>query len=358
MIQCIKWELYKFLVIKKGILLLAAYFILQSVINWTNPSIQYNKEGEKEKYYSNIYYEKWGGYLSDEKIYEIENMQLDIYKAENAYNAAYDDFYRGKISTEEYVEIINNNQPLLEQKRVFEKFYKQYSYCRETGEQAYLIRTAGWGILFNDRSFNYFLIVVCIFIGVTVFSADYECNGLESVIKTTKRGHMTIFWAKIISLAFLVIILQCLDFISSVSVLGYNFRLADYGAPIQSVNSFGKLKYNITIGFAVVLIFAVKTIGLFYLAIIAALITVLTKKGYIGFVGTFFSAIIIYFLFGDNNLIFKIPSPIGFFLSRRFLLSDQIWIITAISLILICGIIICMCINYRKKKGRFVWEKG
>ncbi len=68
MIRCIGYELYKFMVQKKGILIFVVYFIFKIISVVTSPGVQHNKENIRQKMYMDIYYRRWGGELDIQKI--------------------------------------------------------------------------------------------------------------------------------------------------------------------------------------------------------------------------------------------------------------------------------------------------
>ena len=49
MIRCIGYELYKFMVQKKGILIFVVYFIIKKISVVTSPGVQHNKENIIQK---------------------------------------------------------------------------------------------------------------------------------------------------------------------------------------------------------------------------------------------------------------------------------------------------------------------
>lgn len=354
MIKCIKYELYKFLIIKKGIFLFIVYFVFQLISVCISPIVQYYSESPKEKYYSSQYYSKWGGVLTQEKMTEIEDMLMSIQSAENTYNELRTKMISEEIDKQEYIDISEKTLPLIEQKRIFEKFYKNYSYCRNQTDKGWLIDDTSWRIILFNQDVNYFIIIIAIYTGVTIFSAEYGYRGLEQVIKTTRYGNYKIFSAKIICLCQCALILEMTDFLSNLSVIGYNFGFSDINAPAQSISSLNNLDFDISIGTVILFIFIIRFIGVVYFGVIAAFISEITKKAYIGFISVFFSMILIYFAFGENNTILEIAAPICFFKTSDFLMSKHCFSVLTVSSAVCIVLIVLMTMHYKKRGKNFL----
>jgi ABC-type multidrug transport system ATPase subunit len=103
MIRCIGYELYKFMVQKKGILIFVVYFIFKIISVVTSPGVQHNKENIRQKMYMDIYYSRWGGELDSQKNSEIENMLVQIQNAQNKYDDMMSKKVNGELLTEEYM---------------------------------------------------------------------------------------------------------------------------------------------------------------------------------------------------------------------------------------------------------------
>lgn len=149
MIRCISYELYKFMVQKKGIVLFVVYFIFKIISVVTSPGVQHNKENIRQKMYMDIYYSRWGGKLDSQKNSEIENMLVQIQNAQNKYDDMMSKKVNGELLTEEYMEVTNETFPLIQQSTIFEQFYKSYSYCKNESNGGWLIKANAWQILFG-----------------------------------------------------------------------------------------------------------------------------------------------------------------------------------------------------------------
>lgn len=185
MIRCIGYELYKFMVQKKGILIFVVYFIFKIISVVTSPGVQHNKENIRQKMYMDIYYSRWGGELDSQKNSEIENMLVQIQNAQNKYDDMMSKKVNGELLTEEYMEVTNETFPLIQQSTIFEQFYKSYSYCKNESNGGWLIKANAWQILFGLQKIDYVLTIIAILAGTMIFSSEFGYRGLEEIIKTT-----------------------------------------------------------------------------------------------------------------------------------------------------------------------------
>ena len=152
MIRCIGYELYKFMVQKKGILIFVVYFIFKIISVVTSPGVQHK----------DIYYSRWGGKLDSQKNSEIENMLVQIQNAQNKYDDMMSTKVNGELLQEEYMEITKETFSLIQQSTIFEQFYKGYSYCKNESNGGWLIKANAWQILFGLQKIDKVLAIIAI----------------------------------------------------------------------------------------------------------------------------------------------------------------------------------------------------
>lgn len=349
MIRCISYELYKFMVQKKGIVLFMVYFIFKIISVVTSPGVQHNKENIRQKMYMDIYYSRWGGKLDSQKNSEIENMLVQIQNAQNKYDDMMSKKVNGELLQEEYMEITKETFPLIQQSTIFEQFYKSYSYCKNESNGGWLIKANAWQILFGLQKIDYVLAIIAILAGTMIFSSEFGYRGLEEIIKTTHYGKNYILLSKIVCLIIVSFLVEMISVVAEFTGVAVFFDFTFANAPIRSVPSMKNFKYDLTIVGAFVILFLVRLFALFYLEIIAAFLTELTKKSYLGFVLTFFSILLLDFIFGKSNDVYKMPYPVSMMQTKGFMLaSEHIYVLMTAFLICIC-IIVIMVIHYMRK---------
>lgn len=155
--------------------------------------------------------------------------------------------------------------------------------------------------------------------------------------------------SKIVCLIIVSFLVEMISVVAEFTGVAVFFDFTFANAPIRSVPSMKNFKYDLTIVGAFVILFLVRLFALFYLEIIAAFLTELTKKSYLGFVLTFFSILLLDFIFGKSNDVYKMPYPVSMMQTKGFMLtSEHIYVLMTAFLICICLIVI-MVIHYMRE---------
>lgn len=293
MIKCIRYELYKLLVIKKGYIVILGLAVYLAVSLLNNDVVLSAKGSDRNEVLLRQYYERWGGKLTPEKKEEIE-----AYK--NLIDEVEQEMFSGNFERHE----------LYEEKGAFRKFYDSYKYVSNNEDIAFISDNRGNSIMMAEYChMNYVLLFVALIMAAVVFSADMSCGQFD-VVKTTRLGNRTIIISKIVTLVLVAAFLPILQFVMCYIIFGSHFSMSDWNNMLGNIR-FYKNVTDRSIAEVFYLNIILKSIGLFYCECVCAVLTLLTRKPESGVFVSFALTVIPYFIFNDNDAYAGYPFPTG-----------------------------------------------
>ena len=320
--QIIKWEIYKILIARLGIVFIFLYCILQVIFGIYNNSKLENKLSPITQNYIDSYYREYGGKLNENNCKNIEYKKTIIDNAVVKQQEALIKYENASITESDFNSIIENTFSSVKERNAFEIFYKNYNYCKDNIDKRFLINTSSWEVLLNVNSPDFAISFLLIALIAFSYIDDVNKKTLET-IKNTKSGFSEIFWCKLIAFILLAIFIGLLEQLGKIIISINTAPIHNYSAPIQSLYFFSNSNYNISLLEAFIWGSVIKIWGLIYLSIITNTIILLIKNVMIS---TFSAAVILilpYFLLNKDNLYLSIPLPIGFLQQNIFFVNNN-----------------------------------
>lgn len=360
--KVVKWELYKILVARFGLLIILLYLTVQIFLGiYMNSSLQ-NKINPVLQNYIENYYIKYGGKITPEKCVEIENKKNLIEAAVDRQSNALHNYESGMITDTELDEVINQTSPLINEERAFKIFYNSYLYCKQDINNRYLINTGGYDFALNVSTPNFLLIFLIIILVSLSYSDDIKIK-LTEIIKSTNIGFKKLIWCKMLAFMILSFVIVSLEQICIIITASFISPLTDFNAPIQSLNIFSNSNYMITLLQAFLISTLLKFLGLICFSIITSSIILLENNIISGTFSTLCIMFIPYFLFNEKLLYLIIPIPIGFTQPTIYFTNPKnsiIWLFDStgllysifITLIISFILLLLMTIKYTRHKKR------
>lgn len=227
------------------------------------------------------------GELTEEKRQYIYEEKLRCDSIEEYYYNVSDKYLSGEISQQEYYRALDDYLTISQTASMLdianEKLIYLNSLEKETGVR-------GW-FFAEDRisrmlttDFDVFFVLAVIIIFTRTYVVEYQGKSSEghtaSIIRTMKRGRLSVYRAKLLATVIITAIL-CVLFFSFDFILGA-VKVERFDeilkAPIMSLESFRSINSDITIGEFFALTYALRTFGFILLAIICSGISYLTKN--------------------------------------------------------------------------------
>lgn len=241
---------------------------------------------ESERSYTEFVNSIFGELTEDKRIYiNEEKLRCDL--AEQYLDDMSEKYLSGEVSVEEYYKAIDESSDARRIAYLLDIAYEKLIYLNsletETGVR-------GW-FFAEDRisrmlttDFDVFFVLAVIIIFTRTYVVEYQGKSSEghtaSIIRTMKRGRLSVYRAKLLATviisAILCVLFFSFDFIlGAVKVERFDEILK---APIMSLESFRSINSDITIGEFFALTYALRTFGFILLAIICSGISYLTKN--------------------------------------------------------------------------------
>lgn len=314
------YEIKKLLWGQKGAILIALFLALK-VVTLFNQTIPDNHLSPTQEGILKQYLQELSGELTEGKIDYILSEEQAILQASNLLDKAQSDYSEGKISVEEFYDLLDEYSAVTERESAFEVLKNKYHYASSDTENRYLVYSQGWNGLISSREVDFVMLLLLVILIVPVFAKEYESKTFQ-LIFPTKRGRASLASAKILSVLFTVLIVGVLFFVAEYLVFSIRYGLPDGGFPIQSLPYFSASPYNLTLFGAFIAMSAIRLLGCFVFATVIILLSVAFKK----YLPTMFvsAAIVLipYILFKDTADVYKSPFLTGLFTAKGYLLGE------------------------------------
>ena len=314
------YEMKKLLWGQKGIILIVLFLIVKIVVSF-NQTIPDNHLSPTQEGILKQYLQELSGELTEGKIDYIVGEEQAILQASKLLTEAQTDYSEGKISVEEFYNLLDEHSAITERESAFNVLKNKYLYASGDAENRYLVYSQGWNGLICARDVDFVMLLLLVVLIVPVFAKEYEGKTFQ-LIFPTKRGRVSLASAKILSVFFIVLIIGILFFAAESLSFSIRYGLPDGNFPIQSLPYFSASPYNLTLFGAFAVMSAIRLLGYFVFAGIIILLSVAFKK-YLP--SMFVSAAIVlipYILFKDATNVYRLPFLTGLFAAKGYLLGE------------------------------------
>lgn len=231
------------------------------------------------------------------------NIQLSDYKytlsSESNLRLAYDERLEGPVTAEklqyiemerqallEKYELGRNDTFFLEQEKVLsdiESFVEEYNIIKkEKGIEIWFVNDFGYKELFGDgirdEGILYAIeaLVFIVLISGTFFSMENQ-NRASLVVKGTPKGRGVTFLSKVLITALFSVIIMVLIYGTEFYNAMYNFKIGSFNAPVQSLELYREFPFGISIAAFMAIIYSIRFLCIFSVGCITLLISELVK---------------------------------------------------------------------------------
>ncbi len=314
------YEMKKLLWGQKGVLLIVLFLVVKIVVLF-NQTIPDNHFSPAQEETLKQYLQELSGELTQDKIDYILNEEQAILQASKLLTEAQTDYSEGKISVEEFYDILDEYSSVTERESAFKVLKNKYLYASGDAENRYLLYSQGWNGLISARDVDFVMLLLLVILIVPVFAKEYEGKTFQ-LIFPTKRGRLSLAISKISSVFFTVLIVGILFFVAEFLSFSVRYGLPDGNFPLQSLPYYSASPYNLTLFGAFVAMSAIRLLGYFVFAGIIIFLSVAFKK----YLPSMFvsSAIVLipYILFKDAPNVYRLPFLTGLFTAKGYLLGE------------------------------------
>ena len=270
-------ELKKLFVKNKGIYIVIILILLKILFPTFNSNSAYIEQNiELNKTIYSEYCEKFGGKLNLIKIRKIDEYITNIKSAESKSNIILEKYYNNLINNNEYCIEIAKLKPLLNQKKIIQYFDDYYQYCKEDTSNRYLVYENSWVVLLTDSGLDVFLVLLIILLVTGIYTNEYNVN-MNLINNTTKKGKTSLFNVKlligVVASITIVILFSIINFI----VVDNKYGLNGLSYPIQSVQKFQNITYEISLFGMFLLQMLIKIFGAIIITVIISAISIIFK---------------------------------------------------------------------------------
>lgn len=303
-----------FLISKNWVVLVIVIFSQILLFNINTPHYNFQTRQYNERYH--IYLSDFGGKINEIKQHNIIKEQERIEKFEKESWELFSKLYNGEYTPDEYDSKLTSYNNLYEDKIAFQQIQNQYDYAAEDPENRYVMDENGWYVILQENNINFLLIFCVIYIVTQIFCPDYE-TGMYNILSCSKNGKKLVLIKLIISILFVTMFFLATLIIQVLSAQ-IKFGLYNIEYPLQSISYFNACPYDLTIAQGFIIICILKFLSLSTIGIIAAAISVMTKKSMPSFFVSIIVTLLPYFLFDIKEILYYIPH-LGFMLSGYYL---------------------------------------
>lgn len=178
---------------------------MASLIVFDTPS---NQDIEMNSGPYSYYLDQVNGPYSEDTERFFANESKTISDANIVLRKAYDNWYDGKISEQEFEALSGPLDKIVQNERGFKLIYDQFAYIREHPDNRYFLYTNGWnGLLAND-SLDFLFLALLLVIVTPIFCYEFDSK-MDPIILTVHKGTKTQAICKV-GLVSVTVIILCL----------------------------------------------------------------------------------------------------------------------------------------------------
>lgn len=255
------FELYKFLVIYRGILVLALFVY----IAWQGMGL---KDITRSVYYTELkeFYKEYSGEIDEERLAVYETMVADVMEAEKKYLAAQTEYTEGRMNVLDYEDALNEYKSYEIERRITDTLKQKVDLADEMAEKGiklWFADTDGVNHLLGDisrtkRIINDLMALFVIILLVVLYQAGEKKSGMKMLIRSCVRGrgnHYKNAALAILGLSVIVCVviygMECYD-------VWYSYGLGCMSAPVQNLDRCIDFPLKISIGTYVAVWYALR----------------------------------------------------------------------------------------------------
>lgn len=273
--KILKFELKKSILNIKALIFLAVMLLLKVILAFVN--IPQTGKNIDENLYKKVISEMPGGYTQEKRDFVEE--RLEYFSDIKDKNAIEYNYYLGKYTDEEYMEIRNDSL-------IAEKMIPVYSYIRE--KYNYYYEEYPDGRLFYDLDVQKYIasigmeftaIIFIAYIICNIFCNDYRCR-TDVLVKTSYNGRKKLFGCRMLITMSVVVVLSIVSLLLDYLIKSRLFDINYYNYSIKSIMEMSGFTLDISVGNAILLINITKFIYMIIFSFILIGISRVLKNTY------------------------------------------------------------------------------
>ncbi|MBP5269955.1 MAG: hypothetical protein ILO42_03240 [Clostridia bacterium] len=234
-----------------------------------------------EKLFGDVFLAEYAGEWTEEKHEEIHLRLSAAEEIIQQYALKSRDYENGKITREEFSVIQEEYSKANLELRALEKLAARSDYLKaqseEKGVTGSFFDTRGWEFFFG-RSPDFWLFAAIVILSSGIFPVEYGQRRFADLLRSTKKGRMTVFASKLLSAvvcaSILTVISEAVMLVTASSRLPMKFL----SAPALSIESLSSLDTGITVGWYLVLIIVTRIAAAVILAVATSAFSSLTRS--------------------------------------------------------------------------------
>ncbi len=310
------YEFNKMFFKQKAIIFIVLFICIKLMTFCTTASYSVETTEQNKGFYKQ-YLINLNGKLTSEKETSIKNEQEQIANMHSEKNNVINKYLNGQIDDSEYVLKLNKINNKMKKSEAFTIIEDQYNYIKQDPNNRYFLYTNGWTNLLASESPDIILIFLLLLVITPIFTYEYE-KEMIFLILTSKKGKWITPAYKIIAASIITIILTI-----GFSVIEYIYCKVKYGLPLgnfqlQSIVFFKNSAYHMSLMQTYLYISLIKLIGFLVFTYLIIFIAVITKKTVLTLVTSLSIIFIPYFIYFNDSIKFKLPSPLGFMIGNGY----------------------------------------
>lgn len=269
-------DLYKLLVIQKGIVALVIFVVLLFSSTTTGEIIYSDCDG-----IVNDFYEQYGGEVTEEAYAYIDGLEAEIAEVDAQLTLAAQDYKNGKITSDEYTNAQLKSDAYDSKREAFTKIRSILVYAEEmnsSSESAWLVNPNGYEKLLGESGYtrqqNFALLsVFCIIIVLSGVFAFERRSAVKNVLTASGGGREYLFKRKIIAVLIVTFAVWFIASAAEVYDVSAQYSLTDFDAPLKSFEFLSSLPFNISIGLFIALLYFTRLVLLTAVSLIVCLVS-------------------------------------------------------------------------------------
>ncbi len=241
----IGYEIYKLLIVQKGILVLAVFvFILLSSVS-TDRIYYSNTDSMVNKFYT-----QYSGEITDKTREYVNVLESEIAEVDNEFACAVNDYKNNRISKEEYENKSMKSEVYEFKREALNIIKERIKYADDNN--VWLVNPNGYESLLGERGYNrqenYVLLsVFCIIIIMSGLFAYENKSSMHNMIMASYRGREYLFKKKMLTAIILTIIIWLFISVAELYDVLSKYTITDFSAPVKSLIFLNELPFNMPI---------------------------------------------------------------------------------------------------------------
>lgn len=270
-------ELYKLLILQKGIIVIAAFIVILFSMTATN-EIYYNGADS----IVNSFYEKYSGKLSNEALQYVSELEDELDKADAEFEKESEYYLKGLISKENYEMSCLKNEALDSKRNALEILRSRIDYIEKNDSEVWLVNPNGYENLLGEsgciRQKNYAIVsifcIIILFSGVFAFESR---SNMYNILMACSGGRSYLFKKKIYAVSIVTGILFACCMVAELYDVCSQYSLSNLDAHIKSLEFLNGLPFNFSIGLFIFLIYVFRFLMMLATAYIVCLASTFFK---------------------------------------------------------------------------------